>query len=206
MAGKGPKRDGRTRIVEGAIRCFIRRGVASTTLREITAAAGVDQPLFHYHFKSLDELYGDVVQSVRMSLNAASVAILEGVTDPREQVAGYIEGTLRWGLENPGLHSVWIYFYYLATYQPTFAALNSDFRLTGRDRMELFIHRGLEQGVFHLAEGRTVSETAFCIHTYLTGGLVIGGSGEKADKTKEWQKTLDLALKGAFAWLGTTPP
>jgi AcrR family transcriptional regulator len=200
MAAK--KKDGKSKIIDGAIQCFVKNGVAQTTLKEIAQAADVDQPLFHYYFKSLDELYLEVIKTVRENLGKESVDILEGETNSRILLQKYIEGTLGWGQRNPGLYSIWIYFYYLSTYQPTFSELNSAIRTMGRDRVELIVHRGIEQGLFHVREGLGAHELAICVHTYLTGALLIGGTAGKKAHKQHWEETISLTLKGALQWLG----
>jgi AcrR family transcriptional regulator len=200
------KKDGKSKIIEGAIQCFVKKGVAQTTLKEIARTAGVDQPLIHYYFKSLDELYSEVIKSVRVSLAEESVDILEGETSPLTQLQRYIEGTLGWGRRNPGLYSIWIYFYYLATYDPAFSELNSAIRKMGRDRVELIVHRGIQQGVFHVREGMDAHQLTISVHTFLTGSLVIGGTAGKKEHDPHWDETIAIALKGAMQWLSAVNP
>jgi AcrR family transcriptional regulator len=199
------KQDGKTKIIEGAIACFTKKGVAQTTLKEIAEAAGVDQPLIHYYFKSLDELYSEVIKTARENLGKESVDVLVGETHPQIQLRKYIEGTLAWGQRHAGLYSIWIYFYYLASYQPSFSELNASIREMGRDRLELIIHRGIQQGCFHAHRGMDAHQLAICVHTFLTGALVIGGTGRKKGSQQNWNETIELTLKGALQWLGADP-
>ena len=60
-----PKKPGRkAKIVAAAIDCFSKAGVAQTKMSDVAEKAGVDQPLIHYYFPSLESLYIDVVNEV----------------------------------------------------------------------------------------------------------------------------------------------
>ena len=43
--------DRRTLALDAALDCYVRRGIAATTLRDIAAAAGVTPALLHYYFR-----------------------------------------------------------------------------------------------------------------------------------------------------------
>src|SRR5271155_27474 len=53
--------DTKTRILDAAERLFAERGFGSTSLRNITTAAGVNLAAIHYHFHSKDVLLDNVI-------------------------------------------------------------------------------------------------------------------------------------------------
>lgn len=55
---------GRERILAAALREFADQGYAGASTSVIAAAAGVTQPMVHYHFKSKDALWRAVVDAV----------------------------------------------------------------------------------------------------------------------------------------------
>src|SRR5207342_788643 len=46
----GASPDQRARLLDAAVACFARRGIAAATLREIATDAGVNPALVHYYF------------------------------------------------------------------------------------------------------------------------------------------------------------
>lgn len=65
----GKSADTRARILEAATTLFARRGVAKTTLREITALAGVNMAAVNYHFGSKEVLANAVFAAVSARAN-----------------------------------------------------------------------------------------------------------------------------------------
>lgn len=53
--------DARARIIEGAIRCIVRRGVADASMSAIASEAGVSKALLHYHFADRAQLLTHVI-------------------------------------------------------------------------------------------------------------------------------------------------
>lgn len=47
----------RQRLLNAAVALFVAKGYASTSVREIVAAAGVSKPVLYYYFKSKDGIY-----------------------------------------------------------------------------------------------------------------------------------------------------
>jgi TetR/AcrR family transcriptional regulator len=52
----------RQRLLEGATELFTRKGYASTTVREIVAAAGVSKPVLYYYFRNKEGIYLELMK------------------------------------------------------------------------------------------------------------------------------------------------
>jgi AcrR family transcriptional regulator len=52
----------RQRLLEGAAELFTQKGYASTSVREIVAAAGVTKPVLYYYFRSKEGIYLELMQ------------------------------------------------------------------------------------------------------------------------------------------------
>jgi len=63
-----PKVDARTRILNTALTEFARKGFDGVSTTEIAKAAGVTQPLIHYHFKSKMALWQATVEQIFKAL------------------------------------------------------------------------------------------------------------------------------------------
>jgi AcrR family transcriptional regulator len=64
-----PKRTTKDKLMDAAEKLFARRGFHGTSLREITAQAGVDLALVNYHFGSKKQLLADVLERRGQVLN-----------------------------------------------------------------------------------------------------------------------------------------
>lgn len=92
----------RQRILDVAERHFGRHGVAATTIRAMTAEAGVNVASIHYHFRSKEELYRAVVERRLGPLNEERLHRLKGCPrDVREILRVLVEPAFRLGVEHP---------------------------------------------------------------------------------------------------------
>lgn len=66
-----------TRILDAAERLYSERGIAGTSLRAVTAEAGVNVAAVHYHFGSKDGLTRALVVRRAAAVNAERVRLLE---------------------------------------------------------------------------------------------------------------------------------
>jgi len=76
----------KVRILDAAETLFMEHGFEATTLRQITAAAGVNLAAAHYHFGSKEELFEAVLKRRLDPMNLERVALLarfEGESAPR---------------------------------------------------------------------------------------------------------------------------
>jgi len=70
--------------VDAAIEVMAREGVAHTTTRAIVAEAGMQIGVFHYCFRSKEELILEVGRTIGRRSFAAVLEVLRGSTDPAE--------------------------------------------------------------------------------------------------------------------------
>ncbi len=85
----------RALLVEAAIAVMSRDGVAHTTTRAVVAEAGMQIGVFHYCFRSKEELILEVMETISRRMFAAVADVFSSSTDPAE----IIHGALRayWG-------------------------------------------------------------------------------------------------------------
>ncbi|GII63248.1 TetR family transcriptional regulator [Sphaerisporangium krabiense] len=66
-------RDGRTRIIEGALRRFSQDGVSSTTLASLREESGVSVGSFYHHFASKEHVFGVLYSEIATMYQQAFV-------------------------------------------------------------------------------------------------------------------------------------
>jgi AcrR family transcriptional regulator len=181
------------RIVQAAIRCYLRQGIGATRSVDIAREAKIAPPLFSYYYPTNDALFADVVQQALSSLRDASVAGIEKAgSDVLGALQGYVDAPFDWARKNPELYTIWLFFYYQASFSEVFERISQEIRQGGRDRISFLLYRGLEQGVFSLPPSLSVGDAALAIQSILTGAFVIAGTEGK--KQTDWKRASRSAL------------
>ena len=87
--------DARTRILEAAVDCIVRDGLAQVRMASIARTAGVSSGLLHYHFDTKELLFGEVLtysHAVSAELNQRA---LDGAGEgPAERLSSFLDRCL----------------------------------------------------------------------------------------------------------------
>lgn len=81
----------RDRLVDAAIAVMSRDGVPSATTRAIVAEAGMQIGVFHYCFRSKDELIAEVARTINERSFGAVDEVLARTDDPAELIRGCVD-------------------------------------------------------------------------------------------------------------------
>jgi len=86
---RGARRDGQTeqRIIDAAHLVFVRRGTAGARMQEIARAAGVNQALLHYYFRSKEQLAEAAFARAASQFMPAVIAVMAGSGELEDKVA-----------------------------------------------------------------------------------------------------------------------
>ena len=107
---EGP--DLRERLLDAAVTCFVRAGIAATSLRSIAREAGVNPALLHYYFGDASQLREAVVEERFMPAFAAvrepvlQAGALQG--DVRPVIAAFVRGVGDTVARHPWLPALWV--------------------------------------------------------------------------------------------------
>ena len=101
--------DLRARLLDAAIACFVRQGIAGTSLRAIAAEAAVTPALLHYYFGDKAQLQQALIDERLLPAFAALREPLAAAGDDiAALVAGFVTGISRIIGLNPWLPSLWV--------------------------------------------------------------------------------------------------
>lgn len=109
-SAQGP--DLRERMLDAAVTCFVRTGIAATSLRSIAREAGVTPALLHYYFGDTSQLREAVVEERFMPALAAvrepvlQAGALQG--DVRPIIAAFVRGVGDTVARHPWLPALWV--------------------------------------------------------------------------------------------------
>jgi AcrR family transcriptional regulator len=102
--------DQRTRLLDAALACYVRKGIEATSLRDIAAEAGVTPALVHYYFGDAQQLRDSVIEE-------RLLPVFQGVREPLSRidaddlaalVAGFVSGVFRAVEAHPWWPALWV--------------------------------------------------------------------------------------------------
>ena len=102
--------DQRATLLDAALACFVRGGIAATSLRDIAKEAGVTPALVHYYFGDKAQLQEAVVTERLLPVVAKMRApvMQAGNGDVAALVAGFVHGIGTVVAEHPWLPTLWV--------------------------------------------------------------------------------------------------
>ncbi len=83
---KGPDVAVRGRLLSAALDLFTTKGYASTTVREIVAAAGVSKPALYYYFRNKEGIYLELMREAFEKFSEIHGRIFEEEGNAREKI------------------------------------------------------------------------------------------------------------------------
>lgn len=115
-SGRAPGRPGadspdlRERVLDAAIACYTRQGIAATSLRAIATEAGVNPALLHYYFGDKEQLREAVIaERVLPAFSSLREPVLAAAgEDVAGLVAGFVQGVGKLVAEHPWLPALWV--------------------------------------------------------------------------------------------------
>jgi AcrR family transcriptional regulator len=105
----GPPAEQRDLLLDAAIACFVRKGIAATSLREIAAEAHVTPALLHYYFGDKAQLQDALVADRLLPVLAEMRgAIGNAGEDVAALIAAFVTGIGRVAMQHPWLPPLWV--------------------------------------------------------------------------------------------------
>lgn len=99
----GSRNDTEQAILEAAERLFLEKGYARTSTTEIARAAGCNQALVHYYFRTKDNLFESIFERKVLMLFGSARRIQEKDASFEERLAARVEAHFDLLAANPGI-------------------------------------------------------------------------------------------------------
>lgn len=93
-------RDGRTRIIEGALRRFSQDGVSATTLASLREESGVSVGSFYHHFASKEHVFGVLYADTLRMYQEVFLGELQRHQGAKEGIEAIVALHMRWCVDN----------------------------------------------------------------------------------------------------------
>ena len=105
----GEGADQRQRLLDAAVGCYARDGIAGSSSRAIATAAGVTPALLHYYFGGKDALLGAVIEERLMPvMQNLREPLLQAGDDPRALIRGFVRAVIATAMAHPWLPQLWV--------------------------------------------------------------------------------------------------
>ncbi|HJR74262.1 MAG TPA: TetR/AcrR family transcriptional regulator [Luteimonas sp.] len=102
-------RDLRPQLLDAAIACFVREGMAATSLRAIATEAGVTPALLHYYFGDKAQLQEAFVQERMMpAFMTVRETMVRAGEDVAATVAAFVNGVTEVVRKHPWFPQIWV--------------------------------------------------------------------------------------------------
>jgi AcrR family transcriptional regulator len=139
------------RVLEASLKMFAERGYAAASVRDVAAAAGVKPATIYAHYPSKEHILAELCRiGHEEQYRSVRHAVLDGGSDPREQVVAYVRAHV-------GFHT---------TYPMLAVVANSELHALGEelgsatfairrqseDLLSDIVRRGVKAGVFDVPE------------------------------------------------------
>ena len=99
----------RARLLDAALACYVRAGIAATSLRDIAVEAGVTPAMLHYYFGDRAQLRQAVIdERILPALAAVQAPLQDAGDDVAALVAGFVGGIGQVVAAHPWLPPLWV--------------------------------------------------------------------------------------------------
>ena len=140
----------RDRIVDAALVVARRKGLASTTVRDVAAEMGTSSGLIHHYFDSMDEVLAEVFERVAAADLEQSRTEMAGAPDPVRALGRFIRTYAP--VEEDWSFQLWLDAWAEAARRPALQATSQRLNLAWQARLEGAIRGGVGAGGFRCAD------------------------------------------------------
>jgi AcrR family transcriptional regulator len=99
-------RERKQQLVDAAAELFAANGYSATRIQDICRRAGVAKGLFYWYFPTKQELFAELVRSMRLRLRKAQAAAMDPDADPLTRIRQGTEASVRFNVDHAGYFSL----------------------------------------------------------------------------------------------------
>lgn len=123
-----PPEKRREQLIQATIKCVAKKGLAGTTMADVTQAAGLSLGIVNLHFRSKDKLLVETLRYVADEYRAAWQKALAGAgSDPMRQLEAMVGVDFGARLAQRDKIAVWMAFWGEAKSRPTYQRMCADY-------------------------------------------------------------------------------
>lgn len=197
---RAPDFDRRADLVDATLDCIAELGIQGTTVRSITARAGVTNGLIRHHFASKDNLIVAAYRRTIEIITEPPLAVASSQGSPHDKMRRFIAASVSGPAADPRVLSLWAAFISQVHLNPDLAEVRREKYLACHDACEALIVDVLT------SEGRNPSVSERQRLTTAVNALIDGLWLECCLGAKEIDenKQIEIGLQSVASLLGVT--
>jgi len=184
----------REAIVAAALEVAVRKGLASTTVRDVAAEMGTSSGLIHHYFESMDEVLAAAFEQVAQQDLGLSAAAMAAATSPVEALAVFFRTYTP--VDKDWSFQLWLDAWAEAARRPALQATSRRLNLEWQALLERTIRAGVATGAFRSADPAGAAWRILSLLDGLALQVVAHGTTISRDEVQAW------AVAAAEAELG----
>jgi TetR/AcrR family transcriptional regulator, cholesterol catabolism regulator len=166
--------DRREQILVMSAELFARKGIRSTTVREIADAVGILSGSLYHYFDSKDDIVREILLGFLGSLTSRYAAVLDADLDPAQALRAVILTSLQLAKEQPDATALYQNELQYLRESPSFKEVQSTAAAAQRVWLDI-IERGVAAGVFRA----DIDPRLF--HRLIRDAVWLSGRGHRGD-------------------------
>jgi AcrR family transcriptional regulator len=140
----------RRAIVDAALAVALRKGLASTTVRDVATEMGTSSGLIHHYFESMDDVLAAAFEKAAAADLAVTVAAMEGSSDPIDKLVAYLVSYTR--VDQDWAFQIWLDAWAEATRRPAVQRASVNLNVAWQQLLVKAIESGIERGVMSCSD------------------------------------------------------
>ena len=187
----------RQAIVDAALAVALRKGIATTTVRDVAIEMGTSSGLVHHYFDSMDDvLAAAFAQAAGHDLAAAQLR-LKAAVGSRAKLMAFFDGYAR--AEDDQAFQLWLDAWAEATRRPALGATSKKLNVAWQQLLARTIRAGVVDGSWTCADPGATAWRVLSLLDGLALQSVAHGNTIKRSKVVEWSMRLAESELGLAA-------
>jgi AcrR family transcriptional regulator len=179
-------------IIDAALAVMLRKGMASTTVRDVAEQMGTSSGLIHHYVASMDDLLaaaferaaGQDLLATRAAMSAGRSGGRSGVTGPVERLARFFDGYAR--ADQDWAFQLWLDAWAEAARRPAVRATSHRLNVAWQELIASTIRDGVAAGVMTCSDPDAVAWRVLSLLDGLTLQAVAHRTSIDRDSVIEW--------------------
>jgi TetR/AcrR family transcriptional regulator, transcriptional repressor of bet genes len=167
----------RRQLVNATLRLIHRRGVAGTSVAQISARAGLATGMVHHYFADKDALFKAALEELVKRIHTQVFELLKQAKTPLERVVTFVEGNLTPLSFTEENVAAWLAFWALVPHSPPLRRLNN---IVTRQTQATLFHALIEIMPRDAAREHARAITIFLDGLWLRAAVDVGGMTREA--------------------------
>jgi AcrR family transcriptional regulator len=183
----------RQAIVDAALAVALRKGLASTTVRDVAAEMGTSSGLIHHYFESMDHVLAEAFEKAAGADLAVTMTAMAEVQDPLHKLVAYLVSYTR--VDQDWAFQIWLDAWAEASRRPALQRASVRLNIVWQQLLVEAIRSGIEQGLMNCDDPEATAWRILSLQDGLSLQVVAHGTVLDRITVSEWvARTMEVEL------------